>query len=120
MEKADKNAPKDVIKRLQKLKETIEYHRHAYHSLDRPEITDEAYDSLLRELEAVEAKYPHLRAPDSPSQRVGGAPLDEFVKILFEINREIRENPETVLNAPHTTPVGRIDEVTAARQPNLR
>ncbi len=87
MEKTDKNAPKDVIKRLQKLKETIEHHRHAYHSLDRPEITDEAYDSLLRELEAVEAKYPHLKASDSPSQRVGGAPLDEFTKVKHAVRQ---------------------------------
>ena len=46
--------------------------------------------------------------------------LDEFVKVLKEINREVLEDPDKVLNAPHTTPVGRMDEVRAARQPNLR
>ena len=46
--------------------------------------------------------------------------LDAFVKILEDIEKEIEENPKIVLDAPHTTPVFRIDEVQAARQPNLR
>ena len=79
--------PRDTIKRLQKLHETIEHHRHAYHSLDQPEITDEAYDSLLRELEAIEVRYPELQASDSPSQRVGGKPLDEFVKVRHAVRQ---------------------------------
>ena len=79
--------PRDTIKRLQKLHEIIEHHRHAYHSLDQPEITDEAYDSLLRELEAIEARYPELQASDSPSQRVGGKPLDEFVKVRHAVRQ---------------------------------
>lgn len=73
--------PKTVIERLNKLKETIERHRHAYHTLDKPEISDEAYDSLFKELEALEAEYPALRTADSPTQRVGGEPLKEFVKV---------------------------------------
>jgi DNA ligase (NAD+) len=80
-------APKDVIERLEKLKKTIEHHRHAYHSLDKPEITDEAYDSLLRELEEIEAKYPNLLAFDSPSQRIGGKPLDEFKKVKHAVKQ---------------------------------
>ncbi len=55
-----------------------------------------------------------------PTETESKETLDEFVKILFEIDREVRESPQIVLDAPHTTPVGRIDEVTAARQPNLR
>ena len=55
-----------------------------------------------------------------PTETESKETLDEFVTILLEINREIHENPQTVLDAPHTTPVGRIDEVTAARRPNLR
>ena len=76
-----KKASKETIERLEKLKKTIEFHRHAYHSLDKPEITDEAYDSLARELEQIEGKYPTLKSIDSPSERVGGAPLEEFTKV---------------------------------------
>ncbi|MEI6304605.1 MAG: NAD-dependent DNA ligase LigA [Candidatus Taylorbacteria bacterium] len=74
-------APKETIERLEKLKKTIEHHRHAYHGLDKPEITDEAYDSLVRELEQIEGEYPALKSIDSPSERVGGAPLEEFTKV---------------------------------------
>jgi DNA ligase (NAD+) len=70
-----------TIERLNKLKETIERHRHAYHTLDTPEISDQAYDSLFKELEALEAEYPELRTTDSPTQRVGGEPLKEFTKV---------------------------------------
>jgi len=74
-------APREIADRLKKLRETIERHRHAYHGLDEPEITDEAYDSLVRELEDMEARYPDLLTADSPSQRVGGKPRSEFTKV---------------------------------------
>lgn len=67
--------------RLNKLKELLEKHRHLYHVLDTPEISDEAYDSLMKELEQIEAKHPELITPDSPTQRVGGEPLKEFGKV---------------------------------------
>ncbi len=73
-----------VIQRLNKLKETIERHRHAYHTLDTPEISDQAYDSLFKELEALEAEYPELKTSDSPTQRVGGDPLAAFSKVKHE------------------------------------
>ena len=82
-----KNAPKEALERLVKLKKSIEHHRRAYHSLDKPEISDEAYDSLVRELEEIESKYPELRALDSPSQRVGEKPLDEFVKVRHAVRQ---------------------------------
>jgi DNA ligase (NAD+) len=52
-----------------------------YHVLDEPTITDAEYDKLMRELEAVEAAYPELRTPDSPTQRVGAAPSREFAEV---------------------------------------
>ena len=73
--------PEAVINRLNQLKITIERHRRAYHTLDRPEISDEAYDSLFKELEAIETRHLELITPDSPTQRVGGEPLKEFVKV---------------------------------------
>ena len=55
-----------------------------------------------------------------PTETESKETLDEFIDILFKINEEIDKTPEKVLNAPHTTPVSRIDEVLAARHPNLR
>jgi len=71
----------DNKQRAQKLRETIERHRHLYHTFDAPELSDEAYDALLRELEEIEVEYPDLKTSDSPTQRVGGRPLDEFKKV---------------------------------------
>lgn len=67
--------------RLNKLKELLEKHRYLYHVLDKPEISDEAYDSLFRELEKIEAEHPELITSDSPTQRVGAEPLKEFTKV---------------------------------------
>ena len=55
-----------------------------------------------------------------PTETESRETLDEFIKILFEIEKEINENPNIVLDAPHTTPVSRMDEVQAARNLNLR
>ena len=75
MKKADAEA------RIAKLRDTINRHRYAYHVLDRQEISDEALDSLKKELFDLEAEYPDLITPDSPTQRVAGTALDEFKKI---------------------------------------
>jgi DNA ligase (NAD+) len=70
--------------RIEKLKKAIEKHSRLYHTLDKPEISDEAYDSLMRELEALEKEYPELLTDDSPTRRVGAAPLKEFAKVRHE------------------------------------
>ena len=75
------NIPTNIQARVKKLREMIDYHRHLYHTLDKPEIPDSVYDSLLLELEDLEKEYPELVTVDSPSLRVGGAPLKEFQKI---------------------------------------
>lgn len=62
-------------KRAAKLRTEIERHNRLYHTLDAPEITDEAYDALFRELVNLEERYPALQTPDSPTRRVGGAVL---------------------------------------------
>jgi len=67
--------------RIEKLKKEIEYHRHLYHVLDKQEISESALDSLKHELFLLEQEYPDLITPDSPTQRVGGRPLDKFVKV---------------------------------------
>ena len=71
--------------RLEQLKKAIEHHRYLYHVLDKQEISDEALDSLKHELVSLETRYPELVTPDSPSQRVAGEPLPEFVKIEHEV-----------------------------------
>src|SRR3989344_5960606 len=76
---AEKPTPKER-QRVVKLRQLIDYHRYQYHVLDQPEIADAAYDSLLRELSALEERYPDLVTPDSPTQRVGAEPLKQFNK----------------------------------------
>ncbi|MBU6374859.1 MAG: NAD-dependent DNA ligase LigA [Bdellovibrionales bacterium] len=67
--------------RIHELTEQILHHDHCYYVLDQPEISDAAYDRLFRELQELEEAYPQLRLPYSPTQRVGGKPLDEFAKL---------------------------------------
>ena len=84
---AKKAIPKDIQARYEKLVETVNHHRRLYHTHDKPEISDEAYDSLMKELEALEAEHPGLRAPDSPTLKVGAAPLKEFTKVRHEVEQ---------------------------------
>jgi DNA ligase (NAD+) len=72
-------------RRVRDLREQIEHHNYRYHVLDNPEISDAQYDALLRELEALERGFPDLVTPDSPTQRVGGAPLDAFEKVQHAV-----------------------------------
>ncbi|MBU4274235.1 NAD-dependent DNA ligase LigA [Patescibacteria group bacterium] len=74
-------AREELKKRIGKLRELINHHRYLYHVLDKQEISDEALDSLKKELFDLEQKYPEFITLDSPTQRVGGAPLKEFKKI---------------------------------------
>lgn len=81
------NIPKDVKERYEKLSKTVDHYRYLYHVLDKPNITDESYDSLMQELVRIEEKYPALRTPQSPTQRVGGEPLSEFKKVKHEVRQ---------------------------------
>ena len=67
--------------RAAELRRELEYHGHRYYVLDDPEISDADYDALLNELRAIEAEHPELLTPDSPTQRVGGKPLDKFTPV---------------------------------------
>jgi DNA ligase (NAD+) len=68
----------DARQRIEKLRETIDHHNYRYYVLDSPEISDQEYDRLFRELVQLEEEYPQFIVPDSPSQRVGAAPLEAF------------------------------------------
>jgi DNA ligase (NAD+) len=70
-----------VRKRASELRRLIAHHDRRYYVLDDPEISDPEYDDLLRELREIEEQNPKLRTPDSPTQRVGGAPLEKFKRI---------------------------------------
>jgi DNA ligase (NAD+) len=71
----------EARKRAEELIEQINYHAYRYHVLDEPEISDFEYDQLVRELEGLEAQFPELIAPDSPTQRVGGVPAQIFAPV---------------------------------------
>jgi DNA ligase (NAD+) len=72
---------KDVEKRIEKLRETINHHRYLYHVLNKEEISSSVLDSLKKELYDLESEFPYLITPDSPTQRVEGKPLKEFKKV---------------------------------------
>ncbi|MFH1404519.1 MAG: NAD-dependent DNA ligase LigA [Patescibacteria group bacterium] len=71
----------EAQKRIEKLRETIAKHRYEYHVLDKQSISDSALDSLKHELFVLEQEHPDLITPDSPTQRVGGEPLEKFIKV---------------------------------------
>ncbi len=76
--------PKSQRERAEALREEIERHNRLYYGEDEPEITDAEYDRLFQELQQIELQYPELRTPDSPTQRVGGAPQSELRPVRHE------------------------------------
>src|SRR3954451_16899281 len=70
-----------MAQRAAELRALLAHHGHRYYVLDDPEIGDDAYDALLDELRAIEEQHPELRTPDSPTQRVGGAPVSALRKV---------------------------------------
>lgn len=85
-----------VVRRIEHLREQIRHHDYRYYVLDRPTISDAAYDALVRELQTLEAHYPDLVTPDSPTQRVAG---------------QVREGFRTV---PHRAPLLSLESTTDA------
>ncbi|HNU18914.1 MAG: NAD-dependent DNA ligase LigA [Hydrogenophilus thermoluteolus] len=77
--------PGAVRERVATLRETIRRLDYAYYVRNEPLVPDAEYDRLFRELEALEAQYPELITPDSPTQRVGGTPAPEFREVTHEI-----------------------------------
>ncbi|MGC9048883.1 MAG: NAD-dependent DNA ligase LigA [Patescibacteria group bacterium] len=75
----------EAKKRIKKLRKEIQRHDYLYYVLDKPEISDAAYDALKRELIALEKQYPEFITPDSPTQRVGGSPLEKFEKVKHRV-----------------------------------
>ncbi|MDD2421478.1 MAG: NAD-dependent DNA ligase LigA [Heliobacteriaceae bacterium] len=105
---------KPVEKRVAALRQGIQEHDYRYYVLDAPEIPDAVYDRLLRELAELEARFPELVTPDSPTQRVGGRPLAAFRPVrhqapllslanafteteLWEFDRRVRERTGRII-----------------------
>ncbi len=72
----------DARTRVEVLRQELSHHEYRYYVLDDPEITDAQYDALMRELEALEARFPELASDSSPTKRVGGVPSEKFEKVV--------------------------------------
>ncbi|MBR5817855.1 MAG: NAD-dependent DNA ligase LigA, partial [Clostridia bacterium] len=77
-----------IEKRINDLRDKIAYHSRKYYVDDAPEIADYEYDSLYRELQELEEKYPEFDSPTSPTKRVGGAVLDKFEKVQHTVQMQ--------------------------------
>jgi DNA ligase (NAD+) len=75
----------DVRGRIEDLREQVRYHNRRYHVEDAPEISDAEYDAIYAELEALEGEHPELITPDSPTQRVGGEPVEGFDEVRHSV-----------------------------------
>jgi DNA ligase (NAD+) len=74
-----------IKKKINNLRDTLNEHNYYYYVLDDPRIPDSEYDHLMRELQALEAQNPELITPDSPTQRIGAAPLSAFAEVVHTI-----------------------------------
>ena len=75
----------DTARRIRQLTDTLNRYAYEYYTLDAPSMPDAEYDILFRELEALEAAHPDLRLPESPTRRVGGAPLAGFASVVHAV-----------------------------------
>ena len=78
--------PTEVRQRAATLSVELTEHQHRYHVLDSPLISDAEYDTLIRELRDIEDRYPELRSPDSPTQKVGG-PVSTLFTAVTHVDR---------------------------------
>lgn len=89
---ADETQQNNAHERIQKLRDEIEHHSYLYYVKDAPEISDAAFDSLLRDLDALEKKYPQFLDPSSPTQRVGGAVATQFTPVQHAVRMYSLDN----------------------------
>ena len=85
MPKAGTAKARDAAKEIDRLREEIRHHEHLYYVADNPEISDAQFDRLMERLKKLEADNPKLRTPDSPTQRVGGAPRAGFQEVRHSV-----------------------------------
>ena len=75
----------EARKKIESLRETIRHHDYLYHVLDKPDIPDQEFDRFYRQLVALEKEFPDLITSDSPTQRVGGKPTEDFAPVPYRI-----------------------------------
>src|SRR5438552_18693761 len=82
---AEERRHSDAKRRVEELRDLIDYHNYRYYVLSDPEVSDAEYDELMRELRALEEEFPELITPDSPTQRVGGRPTQLFAPVRHRL-----------------------------------
>ena len=87
---------KNIERDIEKLRQEIRYHEHRYYVLNDPEISDFEFDKLMRRLQDLEREHPELITPDSPTQRVGGQPAEEFPKVRHSFQMLSLDNTYSV------------------------
>ena len=92
-------------KRAEELRAVIEKNNRLYYDQDAPELEDYEYDALTRELKAIEAEYPQLITPESPTQRVGGTASSKFSKVTHSVKMESLQDAFPLRNCAILTPV---------------
>ena len=88
--------PKNAAERARQLRELLDHHNYRYHALDDPEVPDAEYDRLMVELRTLESQFPQLQSADSPTMRVGAAPVAAF----GTVKHALRCCPSTTHSAP--------------------
>ena len=119
-----KNDKKSAQQKIKKLRKEIEYHDYRYYVLDDPEIPDAEYDRLMRELRELEARYPDLVTPDSPTQRVGGKPLEGFEEVrhavpMLSLDNAFEESEVIAFDKRIHDRLGTDEEIEYAAEPKL-
>ena len=114
----------EISDRAAQLRDLINHYNFLYYSADDPEVTDAEYDRLFAELKTLETDYPELITPDSPTQRVGAAPLDKFAQVTHAMPMLSLDNvfDETELTAFNQRVLDRLNTdavITYAAEPKL-
>ena len=87
---------KNIETEIAKLRDQIRHHEYRYYVLDDPEISDFEFDKLIHRLQELEAQNPELVTPDSPTQRVGGQPAEEFPKLRHSLTMMSLDNTYSI------------------------
>lgn len=114
----------EIIERVEELRALINRYNFLYYSVDEPEVTDAQYDRLFAELKQLETQYPQLVTADSPTQRVGAAPLDKFNQIthaipMLSLDNVFDEEELTAFNQRLLERLNSREVITYAAEPKL-
>jgi DNA ligase (NAD+) len=115
---------KNIKAEVTRLRDEIERHNRLYYVLDAPEVSDAEYDALLRRLQEIEETHPTLRTPDSPTQRVGAAPSEQFAPVrhtlpMLSLGNAMDEEEAVEFDARVKRFLGSDEKVTYIAEPKL-